>query len=435
MQFRIPENNLPALTKKIESLIRRAAKLGCNAITFSVGEGYEVPLVIDPELRPAPKFEGESNAELIVGYRRYFPVTVEGEAPSLNGWALAAVLQAVELEDGSRTGILRTVGEQAIPVEMRERHGDCDHCGHARYRNDVFVVRNETGEHKVVGSTCLADFLGHDDPEAAARIAQYLAEIGETCEGAEDEDFFGFGGREASIWGVDRVLNVAACAIRLNGWTSRAKSKEMEIGATADTVAHILTNNPACSDYREINERYVIEAADETLAEAAREWARGLENSNNEYLYTLSVIARLATCDARNLGVAVSMIAAYQREIGAQAERTAQFGESKHFGTIGERIRLTVELVSLRQIEGEYGLKTIMNYRTADGSKATWFASGDGCTEMEIGGTYDVMATIKRHDEYRGIPQTTLTRVALYVEKVKKPRKPRKARTAAEVSA
>jgi hypothetical protein len=87
-------------------------------------------------------------------------------------------------------------------------------------------------------------------------------------------------------------------------------------------------------------------------------------------------------------------------------------------------IRLTLTLISLRQIEGEYGLKTIMNYRTADGSKVTWFASGDpGDGMTEIGKEYDVMASVKKHDQYQGIAQTVLTRVAPYVEKAKKGKK------------
>src|SRR3990172_2862667 len=80
---------------------------------------------------------------------------------------------------------------------------------------------------------------------------------------------------------------------------------------------------------------------------------------------------------------------------------------------IGERVRLTLTLVSLRQ--------TIMNYRTPDGSKATWFASGDpGDAMTQIGREYDVVATIKRHDQYQGIKQTTLARIVPYVEKVRK---------------
>lgn len=432
--FKIPECNLAELTRRITHLIKKATKLGATPIIFNVGSAFDVPLYLDGN-RETPWFEdvyGPIPVEKLQGYTKYYPVTVEGEAPKLNGWAFAATLQRIELEEGGSEGILRTVSGIEIPTEFRSRFGQCDHCKADRQRNDVYVVRNiERGEFKVVGSTCLKDFLGHPDPLSYARIAEYMAEIGELCGGAEDEDYFGGGGSRISSYPVIDMLSVAAAAIRLDGYYSKTKARERDelFRATASMVQEYFTVTKMSSHYHEIKAKYAPTEEDRQMAETAREWARelGAREEANEYQYTISVLARSAGIELRNFGYATSIISSYQREVAAKQEGRISFTASEHIGKEGEKLRLTVTLVSANQISGEsYGyrretttLKTVINYAVMreDGqgaNKVTWFATGDPGTEMtEVGKEYQIIATVKKHGAYQGVRQTIITRVTL----------------------
>ena len=66
--------------------------------------------------------------------------------------------------------------------------------------------------------------------------------------------------------------------------------------------------------------------------------------------------------------------------------------------TIGlpERVRL------IKEIEGNYGVTTILKFVTAEGNACTWFASGSFTDEAWVIGTeYLLAGTVKRNDVYQ----------------------------------
>ncbi len=420
--YQIPECNLDALTTRIAKLNKRAAKLGCAPVTMAVGEYEDIGLVTDHSIERG-WFDRVARAdETPMRFRRVYAVTVAGEAPKLNGWTFAGTLQRVELEDGTETGLMRSIEGVAVPEAFRQRVGQCDHCRADRRRNDVYIVRNEASDYKVIGSTCLRDFLGHEDPHGAAQMAELLAELGDLCAGAEDDDFFGMGGRGQARFSVDAVLANAAAIVRLDGFMSRKRAEDTPGGvATSRTLADLFTP-PATEKERAFHARYRPTDDDEATAEAAREWARGFAESDNDYLYNLSVVARSASLTSREFGLAAAMISSYKREMAERAESAME--TSRHFGEKGERLTLSVVFESCRESAGDWGLTTICRYRTVDGNLVTWFASGTPDPALTVvGQPVAIDATVKAHGEFRGVKQTTLTRVKLHVEKPKKARK------------
>lgn len=96
-------------------------------------------------------------------------------------------------------------------------------------------------------------------------------------------------------------------------------------------------------------------------------------------------------------------------------EREAKQGAtSEHFGEVKKRAEYVLTLTRYSTSEGEYGVTHICGFEDADGNRAVWFASVD--PEMDLGKSYKVKATVKSHGDYRGVKQTTLTRVALTAE-------------------
>jgi hypothetical protein len=126
------------------------------------------------------------------------------------------------------------------------------------------------------------------------------------------------------------------------------------------------------------------------------------------------------------------------REAAQQARRDA----SRHFGTVGERVK-KVEL----RYEGSYGYESAFGIqrlyflrRVDNDAAVVWKTSGglgrtraDGIWEpIEKGHSFTATFTVKSHGEYKGEQQTKVER--LTVEGPKKPRAPRKPRAPKTVS-
>jgi predicted ATP-dependent serine protease len=117
--------------------------------------------------------------------------------------------------------------------------------------------------------------------------------------------------------------------------------------------------------------------------------------------------------------LAGSIIAAYGRQMEQELKRRYEREHSldEHFGTPGKRQIFTLTVTGTREIEGSYGLTTLVKFRDAEGRQAAWFCSGSAPAEMELDATVEVKATVKAHGDYQGIKQTQLTRVALVARK------------------
>jgi len=132
--FSIPQENLPRLEEQLAALNKRAARLHCSPITYSVAPERTVTVLrhaahgFDPECRDMEwTDEAIPDHWYVLGERTYYRVTVEGEAPRYAGWTLAAVINVVSTEDtggayplpsrrawGERTGGILATGPGAV---------------------------------------------------------------------------------------------------------------------------------------------------------------------------------------------------------------------------------------------------------------------------------------------------------------------------------
>lgn len=387
--YKIPEPRLAKLTSEIEKLNKRARKLGVPEVVMTVGDAFE---------------EEDSREKGCM--RRYFPVTVEGKTPKLDGWTFAAKLMHV---DG--VTLLAAVPGMTVPEKFRDASPDnCDHCQKVRRRNDTFVVRNGTDDSwKQVGRSCLADFLGGKDPAGVASWCELLIRLDELAEA--EESWGGWGGGWYRFELVD-VLSRTAVAVRECGWMSRTAARNsfepVPPPATADTVLSDYT--ALHPDYRDVLRKMVTEA-DQAEAEAALEWAAGLETSGetlNDYLWNVTKVAQMGSVDSRLFGVACSILVAYRKKMEREIERKRARETSKHFGEVGKRGTYELTLLGSTSTEGYYGTTFIFRFMDAEGNRATWFASRS--QDLTVGETYKMKATVKKHESYKGVAQTVLTR-------------------------
>ncbi len=93
----------------------------------------------------------------------------------------------------------------------------------------------------------------------------------------------------------------------------------------------------------------------------------------------------------------------------AQAkERAVEGAASEHVGEVKERIEFEAKVIGVYGTEGYYGHTDIVKFKDAGGNQFTWFASD--YTNLERGDRISIKGTVKKHDEYRSVKQTVLTR-------------------------
>jgi hypothetical protein len=441
--YRIPETSFADLEKKFAALNKKADKLGVPRVSFTdtgtetmllverdnlfdliergydLGTSYEVtPEQLETMEEKAAA--GTAAAPRVVGSRTYHLVTVEGEAPKLNGWTFRGTV----MHAGEAGNMLRTVpGVEDVPEIYRTRDAHCDWCGLDRQRKDTFLVENDAGEWKQVGSNCLRDFLGHDSPEAVARWAEWLSGLDADMRGYEERDG-GVGGEDRLY--LQRFLPMVAAAIRTEGWLSRGKARDQGGVATADR---------ALQAYYPRTREDELEVTDQDIedAEMALTWVRDLpdeEVTSNDFMWNLHVATGDEFTPTRAAGVAAAVFIAKKFRDEKELERQKKVREflDEWFGTPKKREDFELTVVFTKVVDGYYGSKLMVKFRDPEGREAIWWNSGDNWGEQitptaendwqtgfipawKEGETYKVKATVKAHDTYEGRKQTTLTRV------------------------
>ncbi len=385
--FSVPEENLSSLAKKIDHLTKRAVKLGCAPITMSVGESYTKPLVRHGEVVPFM-------------FVTMFPVTIGGTAPSLHGWNFKALID----HDGEEN-VIRGLGGE-IPVRFRTLPAKCEHCKLDRKRVETFLVYSATTDvWTQVGRTCLADFLGHQDPSDVAAMAELLADAMDAGTCAEDmEEGFGGGRGDPRI---DWFMTVVAKVVRENGWMPKSKEDEFSglVASVTLAVGLIFGKEP-----------FKVTDGDRDRAEKAIAWARGLTDAQltNDYMWNLRACAKRSVVGSKNQGITASILPAYDR---VQADLLAA-GNSEYVGTVGKRETFILTVCKVIPITSSYGDSYIHVFVDAAGNTLTWKASNN---PLETGVTYSVKGTVKAQEIYQksGVKQTKLSRCkAEKIEKV-----------------
>ena len=261
--FSIPECKLVDLKGKLDKMVRKAAKLGIEGCSYTVGASSDVPyLTYFSEMtgryqtkryeQNTEDFTAEQLAVALknlevageITYKRFVEVTIAGPAPVLAGWEFVATLEHLTDDKGQPMNMLRTspLFKGELPERFRTVEAtNCDHCHQLRNRKDTYLVRNtETGEWKQIGSTCIADFLGGNDPRQVAGILAFWLDIQMECRDDEGEESGEYGPRGEMRWALRNFLALTAAVIREDGWMSKAKAESEGRNATVSTVIGFL---------------------------------------------------------------------------------------------------------------------------------------------------------------------------------------------------
>lgn len=421
----IPAQNLDAFKTAFGKIQKRAVKLGVPVPTF------EVLGVEDRKLETGP-----TGFEINIRYQVAL-VTVAGEAPKFDGWSPLAVIDLDPDDAPDGPHVVHVIAGDADPA-WRSETDRCDHCTQTpRGRKKLVVVEHDDGTRKVVGTTCVADFLGGVAPERIASWFDILASLDDLAGAFEDSEEFR-GARAEWRYDPSEFLAFTVSAIALDGWVSRGDARNgISREATADQVVGILIalQRGTQRDKADAMVYYPTEAQT-AEADAALEWARDCWAGNDsldggDYLMNVQAVASKAGWRFKDVGLGASIAVAYARQLErevARAKQAEDLAGSVWVGEPGDKLTFEADVLAVRPYSGDYGEIDIIKLLTSDGNVIVWWASnawldipagdeGDsprvGQRRVEPGDHVFGKGSVKRVGDYNGVQETTITRAKL----------------------
>lgn len=337
----------------------------------------------------------------------FYKSAITGETPRYNGWTFLARVDAV----GDTFTLATAPGVDRVDRDL-VRPGHCDHCESNRYRKNTYLVQDEDGVVKNVGSTCIKDFLGWSGNFAFI---------------SEDEvkgDLFGagYGGGEMT-WTVDTVLAAAYAAIRAYGFTS-----SQGYGRTTANVVRLIIGATKPSKNEGAELQLLREYADDATAKAStvREWVLSDEfGGNSGYVDNLKAAVAAGEAGWKQLGLLASAPHAYIRHLETAPERearqaqwdaekaakAAQKATSTFLGRVGEKLEVKGTIIAISYSAHKHGTTVRYTIERADKNIVKWSASSEVLGDKE-GVEVHIIGTIKEHEEFNGLKKTIVTRCA-----------------------
>lgn len=395
MTYAIYEENITRLEKKLAAIQSKCSKYGCEFTYKQTGE----------EFRTVTTKEGEKFTT------RYILVEADGIA-KVNGWEFVATI-----EHNSPTNVIRAFRtEYEVPERYYTSAPVCEHCNSKRNRKDTYLIRNtETGEFKQVGKSCLKDFT---KGLSAEEIAQYIAWFDTLIKGEAHSGSFC-----VQYYPVDEIVQFAVEAVNLYGYQKSISVYEdgyTDRQSTKDVVSDMLVGGRWAKKHEDKGFNVNRQGNKEKTA-AVLAFVAGMENKFG-YVSNLKTLCSGAYCQGRDLGIVVSAVACYNREVEYQAKKAQREAQRKAeqatmknewFGSIGERITvMQPECKLLTSWETDFGIKYLYRFTTDNGWVFTWKTGNF----VESGRKLKVVGTVKAHTEFRGQKQTELTRCKIIEE-------------------
>lgn len=322
---------------------------------------------------------------------------------SYGGWTFVASVDATD------AGMITRVAPGQDLGGWRPKDLRCDHCNQVRQRTATYIVRDEQGNTRQIGSGCLRPFLGVTP--GALWALEYEPEIGEGYDAPEP------GERD---WGAGRVADARemialALAVSDGGtdYVSRSRAEILERASTADRVFSVIEPPQRAEDRR--GWEAIKAKADEYIAdgtvEKVIEAGRNIEG-DGDYAENMRVVLANEHVSYKHLGLAVSAVGVWSRN-QERAARNAPVAKG-FVADVGEKITGTkATVVTVKHMDNPYqrgAENTLVVFRTESGHLVKWFASGRKNFKVGEVGEF-TGGTVKKHDQYKDQDQTVVVRV------------------------
>lgn len=336
----------------------------------------------------------------------FYEYTLNSPSFEYAGWEFLAT---TDILDGGT--LLRLAPGKSMPEGyVRPDAHTCEHCNVARPRAKSYLLRNvETGEIKQVGSSCLSLFLGVE-PKGLWALA-FVDDLDEYRTAGDGTPW------SPSRWTIERVVRMSyAVTDGGKGFVSKAQAQQWEgKHASAGQVETVLTFRPRPRTSEEFKAWIAqMEADAEAVdAETIAEIIAYADTLSGDYGENMRVLTNSSVVEHRHLGLLVSLVGVWYRGKVRQAEEEAERKASLNEwlpAQVKDRLRdLELLITDIREYDGDFDVRTKINFRDAEGRTLQWWASGSK-DDLEVGATVKLTGTVKKLDTYQDRKITQLTR-------------------------
>lgn len=395
--YKVPADNYDGLLATIEKLNKRAKR---NKL---------VPIIVKEVGTEVVTPEDLSKDAYVV-----YLLEIEGTSPVIpGGWRLLSIIDHFE-----GVTILRNIPNAGVEenelASYRNASSECDHCHKDRKRSMTFILKNEEGQYKQVGKSCLRDFTEYASVDSIALMAELLIELEKAISEAGDYDEDEEKSNRSLVKAIVTYLPWVVASIRMYGFISKKAAMEAFDTTIIPTSTDAMNN---LKDAKQHKNAYEPSEEDRKMAATVIEWAKAgmnVEGPLNDYLYTIFQLFTSGVFHVyKHSGFVASAVNAYYKSL-AEAHVEGAKGVSTHQGAIGDK--LTIEKMFVKRVvgnDGPWGYSYF--YILVDaGNNAYCYSSKNHI--MEEGSTYDLKGTIKDLQSYKGTDQTVLTRCKVLKE-------------------
>lgn len=395
-RYFIPESAIDSLETKLATIRRKCAKYGCEFSYSRIGETFKkVEIQDEAGMRTAVTIKA-------------IEVEVSGTAIAESGWELAGKIE--HLETGN---LIHSFGDVVIPDRYRSASPRCEHCNSDRHRKETYVLYHaKNNAWKQVGSSCLKDFTGYVSTEMAAAVASVYALFDQI---SEDRIHIA---SSPKYFDTESVICYAIECVKHWGYHKSEEGND----ATRERVRDLMHRHmklPASIDAVMFDPMSITNLL---IFKDMRSRLLALD-ANDDYTNNLQVFLKAEDIPENGLGILVSAVPYYNNLIAREAEqrKLAEASNSKFIGDIGQRLTVDIATVKLLNIyDGYYGSTWRYQIIDAQGNVFMWDASNSIWDTFRVkdslngdvveGLPLQLVGTVKKHDEFRGIKQTWLTR-------------------------
>lgn len=392
-RYFIPESAIDSLETKLATIRRKCAKYGCEFSYSRIGETFKKVDIQDEE--------GRWTKVTI----KAIEVEVSGTAIAESGWRLAGKIE--HLETGN---VIHSFSDVVIPDRYRSVSPRCEHCNSDRHRKETYVLYHaENNSWKQVGSSCLKDFTGYVSAEMAAAITSVYTLLERV---AEDRIHIE---RSPKYFEIESVMCYAIECVKHWGYHKAEEGhaatrnqvidlmhKHMKLPASIGSVTFDPMSTTNLQTFKDMRSRLLA------------------LNANDDYTNNLQVFLKAENVPENGLGIVVSAVPYYNNLIARDVEQR-KTSNSEFVGNVGDKLTIDIATVKLVNIyDGYYGSTWRYQIVDAHGNVFMWDASSPMwdtvCVEDSPKGDVieglplQIKGTIKKHDEFRNIKQTWLTR-------------------------
>lgn len=380
--FTIDIFNKEIFVKKLTSLQRMASKLNLFP-----------PTIVDNE--DCIMETWENNEKIFIPYTQY---TIEYEELKIDGNHIL-----IAKKDHAEN-LIYNFPNQKLPKELWNVPQKCEQCNVKHERTITFFVLSN-GKMTQIGRNCLAKYIGIDS-EFIIKEAEFYASL-------EDELTQNSTHRKEVYLPLEKVLAIAHIYQTEYGYTTKTQSSEF-VKPTAGLVREYFVNARFSNDeYKRINSLLFSDKKYYHFANEVKKYLLTLEETDNEFLHNLYVIAENGYCSYKSLAIACYAVELYRKMMEKEAEQKREY-TNKFYGTIGDKFTknnpLVVTLVKQSNIfHTQYGSFQYFTFCDNDGHLFQWKT---GVQDLTINNTYSLTGTIKDHEynEYLKANVTVLTR-------------------------